>query len=111
VALIWKDHGLKPWWLETFKVPDDPHFEEKLVDVVDLYLNPPARAVVFSLEEKTQVQALDRTQPSLPMKKGRGATMTHVHKRHGTTDLFAAMKVACRGDDGPDHQGRKGART
>ena len=70
------------------------HFEEKLVDVVGLYLNPPERAEVFSFDEKTQVQALDRTQPSLPMKKGRGSTMTHDYRRHGTTDLFAAMNVA-----------------
>jgi len=94
VARIWKDHGLKPWKLDTFKVSTDPHFEEKLVDVVGLYMNPPERAVVFSFDEKTQVQALDRTQPSLPMKKGRGTTMTHDYKRHGTTDLFAAMNVA-----------------
>ena len=94
VARIWKDHGLKPWKLDTFKVSNDPHFEEKLVDVVGLYLNPPERAIVFSFDEKTQVQALDRTQPSLPMKKGRGATTTHDYKRHGTTDLFAAMNVA-----------------
>lgn len=94
VARIWKDHGLKPWKTDTFKVSTDPHFEEKLVDVVGLYLNPPERAIVFSFDEKTQVQALDRTQPSLPMKKGRGATMTHDYKRHGTTDLFAAMNVA-----------------
>jgi transposase len=94
VARVWKDHGLKPWKLDTFKVSTDPHFEEKLVDVVGLYMNPPQRAVVFSFDEKTQVQALDRTQPSLPMKKGRGATMTHDYKRHGTTDLFAAMNVA-----------------
>jgi transposase len=94
VARIWKDHGLKPWRIDTFKVSTDPHFEEKLVDVVGLYMNPPERAVVFSFDEKTQVQALDGTQPSLPMKKGRGATMTHDYKRHGTTDLFAAMNVA-----------------
>ena len=94
VARIWKDHGLRPWKLDTFKVSSDPHFEEKLVDVVGIYLNPPQRAIVFSFDEKTQVQALDRTQPSLPMKKGRGATMTHDYKRHGTTDLFAAMNVA-----------------
>ena len=94
VARIWKDHGLKPWKTDTFKISSDPHFEEKLVDVVGLYMNPPQRAVVFSFDEKTQVQALDRTQPSLPMKKGRGATMTHDYKRHGTTDLFAAMNVA-----------------
>ncbi|MHB1208695.1 MAG: IS630 family transposase [Acidimicrobiales bacterium] len=94
VARVWRDHGLKPWKLDTFKVSTDLHFEEKLVDVVGLYMNPPERAVVFSFDEKTQVQALDRTQPSLPMKKGRGATMTHDYKRHGTTDLFAAMNVA-----------------
>jgi transposase len=94
VARIWKDHNLKPWKIDTFKVSNDPHFEEKLVDVVGLYMNPPERAVVFSFDEKTQVQALDRTQPSLPMKPGRGGTMTHDYKRHGTTDLFAAMNIA-----------------
>ena len=73
VARIWRDHNLKPWKFDTFKVSNDPHFEEKLVDVVGLYMDPPERAVVFSFDEKTQVQALDRTQPSLPMKKGRGA--------------------------------------
>jgi hypothetical protein len=86
VARIWKDHELKPWKADTFKVSSDPHFEEKLVDVVGLYLNPPVRAVVFSFDEKTQVQALDRTQPNLPMKKGRGSTMAHDYKRPGTTD-------------------------
>jgi hypothetical protein len=94
VARIWKDHGLKPWKTDTFKVLTDPRFEEKFVDVVGLYMNPPERAVVFSFDEKTQVQALDRTQPSLPMKKGREATMTHDYKRHGTTALFVAMNVA-----------------
>src|SRR5487761_267025 len=94
VARIWRDHNLKPWKVDTFKVSNDPHFEEKLVDVVGLYLNPPERAVVFSFDEKTQVQALDRTQPSLPMKPGRGGTMTHDYKRHGTTNLSAAMNVA-----------------
>jgi transposase len=93
VAKIWADHNLKPWKVETFKVSNDPHFEEKLVDVVGLYLNPPARAVVFSFDEKTQCQALDRTQPSLPMKPGRAGTMTHDYKRNGTIDLFAAMNV------------------
>ena len=93
VARIWRDHNLKPWKVDTFKVSNDPHFEEKLVDVVGLYLNPPERAVVFSFDEKTQVQALDRTQPSLPMKRGRGATMTHDYKRNGRTDLFAAMNL------------------
>jgi transposase len=94
VAKIWADHNLKPWRVETFKVSNDPRFEEKLVDVVGVYLNPPARAVVFSFDEKTQCQALDRTQPSLPMKSGRAGTMTHDYKRHGTIDLFAAMNVA-----------------
>lgn len=94
VAKIWADHHLKPWKVDTFKVSNDPHFEDKLVDVVGLYLNPPARAVVFSFDEKTQCQALDRTQPSLPMKPGRGATMTYDYKRNGTVDLFAAMNVA-----------------
>jgi transposase len=93
VARIWRDHNLKPWKIDTFKLSNDPNFEEKLLDVVGLYLNPPERAVVFSFDEKTQVQALDRTQPSLPMKPGRGGTMTHDYKRHGTTDLFAALNV------------------
>ncbi len=93
VAKIWADHNLKPWRTETFKVSNDPLFEQKLVDVVGLYLNPPARAVVFSFDEKTQCQALDRTQPSLPMKAGRAGTMTHDYKRNGTIDLFAAMNV------------------
>lgn len=94
VARIWADHELKPWKVETFKVSNDPRFEEKLVDVVGLYLNPPARAAVFSYDEKTQCQALDRTQPSLPMKAGRAGTMTHDYKRNGTIDLFAAMNIA-----------------
>jgi transposase len=94
VAKIWADHNLKPWRVETFKVSNDPHFEDKLVDVVGLYVNPPARAVVFSFDEKTQCQALDRTQPSLPMKPGRAGTMTHDYKRNGTIDLFAAMNIA-----------------
>ncbi len=94
VAQIWADHNLKPWKVDTFKISNDPRFEEKLVDVVGLYLNPPARAVVFSYDEKTQCQALDRTQPSLPMKAGRAGTMTHDYKRHGTIDLFAAMNIA-----------------
>jgi len=94
VARIWRDHGLKPWKVDTFKISNDPHFEEKLVDVVGLYMNPPERAVVFSFDEKTQCQALDRTQPSLPMKRGRGETRTHDYRRNGTTDLFAALNVA-----------------
>jgi transposase len=94
VARIWRDHELKPWKVETFKISDDPRFEEKLVDVVGLYMDPPQKAIVFSFDEKTQVQALDRSQSSLPMKRGRAGTMTHDYKRHGTTDLFAAMNVA-----------------
>ena len=79
---------------EHFKISADPHFEEKLVDVVGLYMDPPERAVVFGFDEKTQCQALDRTQPSLPMKRGRAGTMTHDYKRNGTVDLFAALNVA-----------------
>ena len=94
VARIWRDHNLRPWNVVTFKVSNDPDFEAKLVDVVGLYMSPPQRAIVFSFDEKTQVQALDRTQPSLPLKPGRAGTMTHDDKRHGTTDLFAAMNVA-----------------
>jgi transposase len=93
VARIWKDHNIKPWKTSTFKISSDPDFEAKLVDVVGLYLDPPERAVIFSFDEKTQVQALDRTQPSLPMTPGRAGTMTHDYKRNGTTDLFAAMNV------------------
>jgi len=93
VARVWRDHDLKPWKVETFKVSTDPDFEAKLVDVVGLYLDPPARAAVFSFDEKTQCQALDRTQPSLPLKPGRAGTMTHDYKRHGTTDLFAALNI------------------
>jgi transposase len=94
VARVWRNHNLKPWRMENFKLSNDPRFEEKLVDVVGLYLNPPERAMVFAFDEKTQVQALDRTQPSLPMKPGRAGTMTHDYKRNGTTDLFAALNVA-----------------
>ena len=84
---------LRPWRVETFKLSKDPDFEAKLVDVVGLYLDPPERAVVFSFDEKTQCQALDRTQPSLPLKPGRAKTRTHDYKRHGTIDLFAALNV------------------
>jgi transposase len=94
VARVWRNNKLKPWQFETFKLSNDRRFEEKLVDVVGLYLNPPERAAVFCFDEKPQVQALDRTQPSLPMKPGRGETMTHDYKRNGTIDLFAAMNVA-----------------
>ena len=84
---------LRPWRVETFKLSNDPDFAAKLVDIVGLYLDPPERAVVLCVDEKTQVQALDRTQPSLPMKRGRAQTMTHDYRRHGTTDLFAALNV------------------
>jgi transposase len=94
VARIWRDHHLKPWKTTSFKVSTDPSFEAKLVDVVGLYMSPPERAVVFSFDEKTQIQALDRTQPSLPMTPGRAGTFTHDYKRNGTTNLFAAMNVA-----------------
>jgi len=94
IARIWQAHGLKPHRVKRFKLSRDPEFVAKLRDVVGLYLDPPARAVVFSFDEKSQIQALDRTQPGLPMKKGRAGTMTHDYKRHGTTTLFAALDVA-----------------
>ncbi len=93
VQRIWDARGLKPHLVRTFKLSADPAFEQKLVDVVGLYLNPPDRAVVLCTDEKSQIQALDRTQPSLPLKKGRAGTMTHDYKRHGTTTLFAALDV------------------
>ena len=91
---IWKAHGLKPHKVDYFKLSTDPRFVEKLRDVVGLYLDPPERAVVFAFDEKSQIQALDRTQPGLPLKKGRAGTMTFDYKRHGTTTLFAALDVA-----------------
>ena len=94
VQRIWAAHGLKPHLTKTFKLSNDKQFVEKVTDVVGLYLDPPDRALVFSVDEKTQIQALDRTQPGLPMKKGRAGTMTHDYKRHGTTTLFAALDVA-----------------
>jgi transposase len=93
VQRIWSARGLKPHRVETFKLSNDPRFEEKLVDVVGLYLNPPEKAIVLCMDEKSQIQALDRTQPSLPMKPGRAGTMTHDYKRNGTTTLFAALDV------------------
>lgn len=93
VQRIWSQLGLKPHLVETFKLSNDPRFEEKLVDIVGLYLNPPDKAVVLCFDEKSQIQALDRTQPSLPLKKGRAGTMTHDYKRHGTATLFAALDV------------------
>src|SRR6266487_6851037 len=93
IGRIWRAHGLKPHRVSSFKLSDDPHFAEKLEDCVDLYLHPPANAMVWSLDEKCQIQALQRTQPGLPWKKGRCGTMTHDYKRHGTTTLFAAMNT------------------
>ena len=90
---IWREHGLKPHRIETFKLSNDPKFVEKVRDIVGLYVNPPEHALVLSVDEKSQIQALDRTQPGLPMKRGRGTTMTHDYKRHGTTTLFAALDV------------------
>ena len=94
VSRIWRAHGLQPHRVEYFKLSTDPQFVEKLRDVVGLYVDPPERAVVFAFDEKSQIQALDRTQPGLPLKKGRAGTMTHDYRRHGTTTLFAALDVA-----------------
>jgi transposase len=93
VQRIWDAHGLKPHLVKTFKLSNDPLFTEKLTDVVGLYLNPPEKALVLCVDEKSQIQALDRTQASLPMKKGRAGTMTHDYKRNGTTTLFAALNT------------------
>ncbi len=93
VQRIWRKHGLQPHRVRQFKLSNDPHFVEKLRDVVGLYVNPPAHAIVLSVDEKSQIQALDRTQPGLPLKKGRAGTMTHDYKRNGTTTLFAAMNI------------------
>ena len=93
VRRIWKRHNLKPHLTKTFKLSRDKRFAEKLHDVVGLYLNPPDRALVLCVDEKSQIQALDRTQPGLPLKKGRCGTMTHDYKRNGTTTLFAALSM------------------
>ena len=93
VRRIWQQHHLKPHLVKTFKLSRDKHFVEKLTDVVGLYLNPPDKALVLCVDEKSQIQALDRTQPGLPFKKGRCGTMTHDYKRHGTTTLFAALSM------------------
>ncbi len=93
VQRIWDRHGLKPHLTKTFKLSLDKRFVEKLYDVVGLYLNPPDKALVLCVDEKSQIQALDRTQPGLPIKKGRCGTMTHDYKRHGTTTLFAALSM------------------
>jgi transposase len=94
VQRIWAAHELKPHLVKTFKLSNDKRFVEKVKDVVGLYLDPPDKALVFSVDEKSQIQALDRTQPGLPMKKGRAGTMTHDYKRNGTTTLFAALNIA-----------------
>ena len=93
VRRIWKGHGLRPHRVRSFKLSNDPGFADKLKDVVGLYVDPPAHAVVLSIDEKSQIQALDRTQPGLPLKPGRCGTMTHDYKRNGTTTLFAALDV------------------
>lgn len=93
IRRIWKRHNLKPHLVKTFKLSRDPHFVEKLYDVVGLYLNPPDKSLVLCVDEKSQVQALDRTQPGLPLKKGRCGTMTHDYTRNGTTTLFAALSM------------------
>jgi transposase len=93
VNYIWQAHNLKPHLVETFKLSRDPKFLEKMTDVVGLYLNPPQNAIVLCVDEKSQIQALDRTQPGLPIKKGRCGTMTHDYKRNGTTTLFAALET------------------
>jgi transposase len=93
VSNIWRSHQVKPHRVKRFKLSRDPRFLEKLTDVVGLYLNPPQQAMVICVDEKSQIQALDRTQPGLPLKKGRCGTLTHDYKRHGTTSLFAALEV------------------
>src|ERR1051326_6079014 len=93
ISRLWKAHGLKPHRVKTFKLSNDKHFIEKLNDIVGLYLSPPEHAIVLSCDEKSQIQALDRTQPGLPLKKGRCGTMTHDYVRHGTTTLFAALNT------------------
>jgi transposase len=93
VQRIWRSHGLQPHRVRQFKLSNDPKFVEKLRDVVGLYVSPPAHAIVLSFDEKSQIQALDRSQPGLPLKKGRAGTMTHDYKRNGTTTLFAALNV------------------
>src|SRR5450631_622606 len=93
VQRVWRSHGLQPHRICTFKLSNDPQFAAKVRDIVGLYVDPPAHAVVLSVDEKSQIQALDRTQPGLPMKKGRAGTMTHDYKRNGTTTLFAALNM------------------
>ena len=110
VQRIWAEAGLKPHLVRKFKISNDPQFEEKVTDVVGLYMNPPDKALVLCVDEKSQIQALDRTQPGLPLKKGRAATMTHDYKRNGTTTLFAALDVKSGlviGDCQPRHRAKE----
>ena len=110
VGRIWAEAGLKPHLVKSFKISHDPYFEDKVTDVVGLYMNPPERALVLCVDEKSQIQALDRSQPGLPLKKGRAATMTHDYKRHGTTTLFAALDVKSGlviGDCQPRHRAKE----
>ncbi len=94
VQRVWKEYGLKPHLTRSFKLSNDPQFAQKVQDIVGLYLDPPLNAIVLSIDEKSQIQAFDRTQPGLPMKKGRAGTMTHDYKRNGTATLFAALVAA-----------------
>src|ERR1700729_1687892 len=110
VQRIWRKHGLPPHRVRQFKLSNDPRFAAKLLDIVGLYVNPPEHAIVLSIDEKSQIQALDRTQPGLPMKKGRCGTMTHDYKRNGTTTLFAALNMLDGTDIGecmPRHRHRE----
>jgi transposase len=110
VGRIWAEAGLKPHLVKSFKISNDPHFEDKVTDVIGLYMNPPEHALVLCVDEKSQIQALDRSQPGLPLKKGRAATMTHDYKRHGTTTLFAALDVKSGlviGDCQPRHRAKE----
>jgi transposase len=110
VQRIWREAGLKPHITARFKVSNDPQFEEKVTDIVGLYMSPPDKALVLCVDEKSQIQALDRTQPGLPLKKGRAATVTHDYKRHGVTTLYAAMDVKSGlviGDCQPRHRARE----
>ena len=93
VRRVWRQYGLKPHRMQTFKLSRDPQFVEKLEDIIGLYLHPPQHALVFSADEKSQIQALQRSQPGLPLKKGRAQSRTHDYKRHGTTTLFAALNI------------------
>ena len=110
VHRIWKKYNLKPHLVKTFKVSNDPKFVEKIRDIVGLYMNPPQKALVLCVDEKSQIQALDRTQPGLPMKPGRKGTLTHDYKRHGTTTLFAALDMLTGkviGECKPQHRAKE----